>query len=68
MFKWWDKFVDWLLSTLGIYYCDDPSSDEEIERITEDMDMFGVYTWPINPPSPSATEGQGEDNQHNTGA
>ena len=65
MFKWWDKFVDWLLNSLGVD-CDEPS-DEEIERITEDMDMYGVYTWPINPPPPSATEGQGEDN-HNTGA
>jgi len=27
------------------------------ERIIEDMDMYGVYTWPINPPLPSATEG-----------
>lgn len=66
MFKCWNKFVDWLLGSLGVY-CDDPN-DEEIERIIEDMDMFGVYTWPINPPPPSATEGQGEDNQHNTGA
>lgn len=60
MFKWWDKFVDWLLSSLGVD-CDEPS-DEEIERITEEMDMYGVYTWPINPPSPLATEEQKEDN------
>jgi len=65
MFKCWNKFVDWLIvKIIG----DNEPSDEEIEKIIEDMDMFGVYTWPINPPPSPATEGQREGDQHNTGA
>jgi len=65
MFKCWNKFVDWLMAKI---VGNNEPSDEEIEKITEDMDMFGVYTWPINPSPPSATEGQREGDQHNTGA
>jgi len=28
MFKWWDKFVDWLLNLLGVY-CDEPSDGQK---------------------------------------